>query len=228
VRPVPGIPDPHVRAKIAIETPHDGWLLEFSRQHPDLTVKVHNGQWMGQRRYLLDLEVDGSADDWSGEIAPFDDVESVERIDIPPNLRLYRVVERCPNYLLLIRKIGVLMNYPRTVHDGVYTCETTARSSQVRELMGELRSARDRARIVSLQRASKPPNGRRSASRSALTEVQESLFRQALELGYFEVPRRITLTRLAEKVGRSKSAVSHALALVERHLVYSSPLTSPS
>jgi predicted DNA binding protein len=51
-----------------------------------------------------------------------------------------------------------------------------------------------------------------------LTSIQRALFRQALALGYFEVPRRITLTQLAHKVSRNKSSVSTTLATVERKL----------
>jgi predicted DNA binding protein len=37
--------------------------------------------------------------------------------------------------------------------------------------------------------------------------------------GYFAVPRGITLTDLARQIGRSKSAVSEAIAIIERKLL---------
>jgi len=215
--------DAHVRARIAIEMPRSTWLAEFSRKHPELLIKIHNMMWVDARKCLADFEIPGGTDNWMEEISRFSDVFSAERIEVPPNLTLYRVVQRRPTYIRLVHDRAMLLNFPRTVQNGVFTCETTARSSQVRELIAALRAARDRTRLVSLQRASKAHH-ERSPDRPALTETQEGLFRQALELGYFEVPRRITLTRLAERVGRSKSAVSHALALVERYLVHSSPM----
>ncbi len=51
-----------------------------------------------------------------------------------------------------------------------------------------------------------------------MTAVQRAMFRQALERGYFDVPRRITLTQLARELSRSKSTVSMTLATVERKL----------
>jgi hypothetical protein len=48
--------------------------------------------------------------------------------------------------------------------------------------------------LVSLRRDSLRP------VQPSLAPVQRVLFRQALALGFFEVPRRITLTRLADNV----------------------------
>lgn len=223
---VPDPPDPFVRARIAFEIPRKVWFSDFSRNHPDLVLKVHNTMFVGARRSLADFEIAGKLDDWTEEISAFPDVFSAERIEVPPNLTVYRVLFRRPDYHRMAHRREILLNYPRTVQNGVFTCETTSRSSQVRELISDLRKNRDKARLLSLQRASGPHRSRSTKARPVLTDTQESLFRQALELGYFEVPRRITLTRLAERVGRSKSAVSHALALVERYLVHTSPIAS--
>ena len=211
--------------KIAIEIPRKVWTADFSRRHPELLLKVHNTMEVNSQKSLADFEVNGTTEDLTLEIAEFPDVLSAERIDIPPNLTLYRVLYRRPDYLRHVSERGILLNFPRTVQNGVFLCETTARSSQVRELIAAFQRARDTAKLISLQKASHPHRDR-VTDRPALTETQEGLFRQALELGYFEVPRRITLTRLAAHVGRSKSAVSHALALVERYLVQTSAMST--
>lgn len=56
----------------------------------------------------------------------------------------------------------------------------------------------------------------------ALTDVQQETLLTAFELGYFEVPRNVTLTELAEELDISDSAVSQRLrrgmaTLVARH-----------
>ena len=44
--------------------------------------------------------------------------------------------------------------------------------------------------------------------------------------GYFAVPRGITLTDLARRLDRSKSAVSEAIAIIERKLLESAMRSS--
>jgi predicted DNA binding protein len=53
----------------------------------------------------------------------------------------------------------------------------------------------------------------------ALTRLQSKLLARAWALGYFAVPRRITLTRLARLTGRSAPALGKILRRAEGHLV---------
>ncbi|HTT25710.1 MAG TPA: helix-turn-helix domain-containing protein, partial [Thermoplasmata archaeon] len=52
-----------------------------------------------------------------------------------------------------------------------------------------------------------------------LTPSQRTLLLQAVAAGYFDVPRRTSLTRLASRLAKSKSTVSEMLAIVEHKLV---------
>lgn len=54
-----------------------------------------------------------------------------------------------------------------------------------------------------------------------LTPRQREILRLALELGYYEVPARVTVTRLAEVVGVSKAALSKTLRRGEGRAVRS-------
>jgi len=56
-------------------------------------------------------------------------------------------------------------------------------------------------------------------SPSSLTPLQAKLVARAWVLGYYAVPRRITLTRLARQTGRSAPAVGKALRRAEGRLV---------
>ena len=52
-----------------------------------------------------------------------------------------------------------------------------------------------------------------------LTREQRALLRMALEMGYYEVPARVTLTHLARYTGVSKAAVSKRLRRAERRVL---------
>jgi hypothetical protein len=192
--------------------PRGVWLSGFTRKHPDLLVEVHNTLTVDSKKTLGDFEIYGPPTDWTREIAGYPDVLHVERLDVFPDLGRYRVLFRQPIYLSIAHELAVLLSYPRITQAGIFTCETVARTSQVRRLVMALRDAGCEARIVSLRRDSL------RSCRPVFTPVQRNLFRQALASGYFEVPRRITLGGLAKKLSRSKSSVSETLAIVERKL----------
>jgi hypothetical protein len=54
-----------------------------------------------------------------------------------------------------------------------------------------------------------------------LTDRQQEIFQSAKQTGYFEVPRRVSLTELAAQLAVSKGYLSRALAIVEREMVTS-------
>jgi len=55
----------------------------------------------------------------------------------------------------------------------------------------------------------------------ALTERQEEVLGTALEQGYFEFPRKISLTNLSELVGVRPSTLSEILRSAERRILES-------
>ncbi|MGI0054942.1 MAG: helix-turn-helix domain-containing protein [Thermoplasmata archaeon] len=54
---------------------------------------------------------------------------------------------------------------------------------------------------------------------STLTVRQEEILRRALAEGYFDVPRRISLTALAPKIGVAMSTLSVTLAVIEKKIL---------
>ena len=56
---------------------------------------------------------------------------------------------------------------------------------------------------------------------ATLTERQREILRRAVLDGYFEVPRRISLTELARRVGVATSTLSVTIAVIEKKLVES-------
>lgn len=59
-----------------------------------------------------------------------------------------------------------------------------------------------------------------------LTTRQSEILKGAIERGYYDYPRRITLTKLAKEMGMAKSSLSEALVKVEHHIIQE--LTSPA
>jgi predicted DNA binding protein len=131
-----------------------------------------------------------------------------------------QVISRMPAYLTLAERHEALLRYPRVVKNGWYVVEVAAQVCQLRELVAELRRLSRSVQIVRFGRdpmRTFPPT---------LTAHQHALLHHALAAGYFDVPRRVTLTELAGMLHRSKSSLSQTLARVERELAESSVIPS--
>jgi predicted DNA binding protein len=201
-----------VIARLEFEIPSSVWLSVFSRKHPDLSIDVNQTTPIAGNDILGEFEISGPAREWTREISRYPDVISVERLHVLPGPGWYRVRYRQPIYLAVAEKLEMQIRYPRIVVNGAFRCETIARGPEIRRLVRALRAAGCHPRIISLHGETFGP------VRSLLTPVQRALFRQALDAGYFEVPRRTTLTELAKRVLRSKSSVSRTLAVVEQKI----------
>jgi len=146
-------------------------------------------------------------------------VIDVDRLHVLPGLGRFRVRFQEPVYLRIVHELEMHLRYPRSARNGIYRCETIARTTEIRRLVSALFAAGCRPRVVLLWREAL------RSLRPILTPVQRELFSEAFASGYFDVPRRITLTALARKVSRSKSSVSRALAIVERKLAESATVS---
>jgi predicted DNA binding protein len=190
----------------------------FSRAHPEAELVFTATQFLAPERILTECQVfSRDQTDYTEEIARLPDVLSVIRLGpVGPRTRYQITLARLPQYVRVINDWNAILRYPRIVQDGEITLEVAARISQLQGLVRAIRRSGNAVRVLRFGRDTMrtcPPT---------LTPRQYTLLHQALAAGYFDVPRRITLTRLAGKLGRSKSSVSRALALVERELVEAS------
>jgi predicted DNA binding protein len=96
-------------------------------------------------------------------------------------------------------------------HEGGATLIVRGDDSAIRHLERALRDGG--ARIVQHARPAGPP------ARAALTPGQEEALAAAIDHGYYEVPRRITLRELASVLGVKPSALSERLRRAEANVI---------
>jgi hypothetical protein len=116
-----------------------------------------------------------------------------------------------------LSRIGQMpyFSVPFEFYDGKLTETLVGSSLQIKKYLGALEQQRLRYRIVSLMDAKCPPG----SPISRLTEKQRRVLIAAYRLGYYDVPRRITSERLAEKLGLVKSTLSAHIRKAERRLL---------
>jgi predicted DNA binding protein len=203
--------------RLRFEMPHNFAVYAVSHAHPECVLNVIATQSLSSKRIVTNIEIVSQDDqDFSTEFSRFADIESVQRLGpVGPRTR-YQIVAQEPVYMSLASEHETLLRFPRVIQDGVYTVEVAAHVSQLHSLIEDLRRISPRVELLRFGRdlmRTCPPT---------LSDRQYALLHMALSAGYFDVPRRITLGRLAERLHRSKSSVSQSLALVEKILAESS------
>ena len=104
-----------------------------------------------------------------------------------------------------IRDAGVIPHSPFEVRDGWVDWTIECTSEKSKELIQSLQDFDIPYRVIST----------RATGSRMLTPKQRLIFDSALNEGYWDTPRRITLSDLAELLGLSKSTISVHLHKIE-------------
>jgi predicted DNA binding protein len=202
--------------RIAAQLPTDSWGYHFSRSHPDLALELLNRIELGPGLLLTEVRMVGpDAEAWRTESRKFAQVVSVASHPEGPGSVLYRVTSRTPSIHEVTQRHHVLTRYPILIRDGWSRFETFGSAAQMRAYLAELSA---RVGPTHLEAARQGSVSRQSLG---LTPIQDAIFRAAVSSGYYASPRRISVTNLARRLGRSKSTVSTALVRIQKQLAES-------
>jgi len=206
--------DDMVVASVRFRLPEWVWVGPFTRRHPEARVEFLSVAEVTQDVSVSDCWIAGRpAGKWTAEIARFADVRKVQPLAEVGGGGVYRITFVNPPIVYLYRELGLPLPLPVWMHAGVCGWEIVARVPMYRRLKARLTAVDPGARTVSL---------RRSPFRSHLPELsdpEQALLAAAVGRGYFDVPKRVTLERLARELGRSRSAVSDRLRAIEERLL---------
>jgi predicted DNA binding protein len=194
--------------------PQSTWLHSLTVAHPDCHIEVLDRLLLTDRLMLTEARLHGPGfPDMAREVGLLPTVEQVEILEDDGSSGLVRVTHRTPDFMELFRKFRVLRRFPFSVMDGTAIWVVVGPDAKVRELLEGLSRLVPQVRVEAIHEAA-------SASRHPLlTRRERELFRRAMSEGYFDVPRRVSLTELARRVNLAKSTLSRTLAIVERKLL---------
>ncbi|MGA7476525.1 MAG: helix-turn-helix domain-containing protein [Thermoplasmata archaeon] len=192
------------------------WTGPFSRAHPNLTIEVLNRSDLTEHVSVSDHWIsDGPPGVWAREIAEYPDVRKVDSLAEVGGGCLYRITYSSPPIVYVYRMLGLPMQFPVRIQAGFLNWEVVARRSEFEAVLKHARKVNPDFQVVSIR--DRPLR----SHLPMLTDAQQQLLAQAMAAGYFAVPRAITLTDLARQLGRSKSGLSEAIALIEKKLLES-------
>jgi predicted DNA binding protein len=203
-----------VTCRLNVTLPPDCWLRVLTTPHPEYRVEVLSRSSPRPGRTITGIRLHGPREaDWAADLERLPGVERVEILEEEVESALLQVTHITPAWASVAERHGVLWRLPFWVGEGEARWSVVAPEVKVRAYLGSIRPTVPNVRVEAVFR------GTRDRSADRLTPRQSELVRRAVGAGYFEVPRRITLTGLAERFQLAKSTLSERLAVIERTLV---------
>lgn len=200
-------------ARLAIDLPEGVWIADVSRAHPEATVRVlaampDEGVGFGLVR-ITGPDVESILEGMGAA----GDVTSLSVLHRGDRGTVVRFETTQPLLLLSAREAGVPIELPIDVRGGVATVEVTAPRERISELGEQLRAFGLSFDVEYVHERTDPER--------LLSGRQRELLSLAVERGYYETPRRCSLTDLADELGVAKSTASEVLhraegAVIER------------
>ncbi|MBN1801025.1 MAG: helix-turn-helix domain-containing protein [Candidatus Lokiarchaeota archaeon] len=194
-------------ARIKIKFPKDIWIATIYNQFPDVKMEI---------QYFLPYDLEKSIGNSIVEILYHKIDAIIEVIKNHPSVFEFNLMERedtrvkfnvktkDPYLLYAVIKCGVLVNFPVNVRDGNAYWRLIASRERIDKLLSLFEQKGLDFELLRLGRA--PYNLNDDSNK--LTLEESTVLDKAIETGFFEIPRKISLEELANDLGKSKSALS--------------------
>ncbi|MBI2078141.1 MAG: helix-turn-helix domain-containing protein, partial [Euryarchaeota archaeon] len=196
---------------LRVRAPEQGWCRQVSLRHRDVQVRVLSCFPLASGEFLEDVGLEGAG--W--RTAYHDAMRTANIVDASITRdeaergRVQFRVKACP-LIETLAETGTLPRFPFRVVAGHDYWVFVSRHQDAPKLLNRLKAARVQAEVVFSGPFEEP---------AGLTPRQTEVLARAVEEGYYDYPRRISLTKLAQRLGVAKSTLSEALVMVEREVV---------
>jgi predicted DNA binding protein len=194
-------------ARIKIKFPDKIWISVIFKKFPDVKMDIS---------YFLPYDLEKSIGNSVVEVQHHDLDSIIDVIKNHPSVFEFNLMERNENrikfnvktkdpYLLYaVIQCGVLVNFPVNVRDGHAYWRLISSRDRIDKL---LTLFEDKGVKFELLRIGKAPYDLDDDA-TKLTLIESKVLNKAIEMGFFEIPRKISLEELANNLGKSKSALS--------------------
>jgi hypothetical protein len=194
-------------ARIKIKFPKQLWISEIFKKFPDVKMEIS---------HFLPYDLEKSIGNSAIEILHYKIDSIIEAIKKHSSVIDFGILEQGENrvklniktkdpYLLYaIIRCGVLVDFPVRVEDGYAFWRLVSSREQIDQLL----TLFEQKNIdFELLRIGISPY-KLEDDKNKLTLDELNILDKAISLGFFEIPRKISLEELANQMGKSKSALS--------------------
>ena len=186
--------------RIEVRLPEGHWSGDVSRKRPEAVLRIEETMPLGRGRGVAKIS---SSSGLTVELNAHPGIDEVR--ELGSNRYEVDIAPKGGGYIKEIRDVGVIPQSPFEVRGGWVDWTIECSADKSRELVQLLREGGTPYRVVST----------RSTGSRMLTPKQRLIFDSALNEGYWDTPRRITLSDLANLLGLSKSTLSVHLHKIE-------------
>lgn len=198
-------------ALIRVDAPANTWCMRMKTAWPTVRYRIlsaypHPPGGMIELVVLAGPQWKAALNDLRGFPGVFD----AEVLQDAPESATVRLRVRDCGLIQSVAEAGIVPNYPFDGDRGSDRWLLVGPQNRVREALARLNALSAPVQVLY--------SGNYS-SRRRLTERQRAVLSAAVDHGYYDYPRRITLTQLAGKLGVAKSTLSELLMLIERQVM---------
>jgi len=200
-----------VKAEFQIRLPEGLWIAALSKKYPETTFEILS--------ILPTVEMIGNA---LFKISGPDVEQILIEIKLHPsstelylisdlaNSKIINVKTKDPWLLISLIKSEVILKMPVIIKNGIANWEILAPQEKISTLNKLFAEKGIDFKLKSIGKYREEPQ---------LTARQSEVLDLALKQGYYEIPRKITLTQLADKLAVAKSTLSGILRRIDKKLV---------
>jgi predicted DNA binding protein len=194
-------------ARIKIKFPKQLWISEIFKNFPDVKMEISHFLPYDLERSIGNAVIEimhYNVDSIIEEISSHPSVFELSVLEKEENKAKFNVKTKDPYLLYAIIKCGVLVNFPVRVVDGFAYWRLISSRDRIDKLLTLFEEKNVNFNLLRI--GNSPYELDDNKSKLSLKELK--VLDQAINLGFFEVPRKISLEELANRLGKSKSALS--------------------
>lgn len=199
-----------VQVRFEIKVPGSKWLAKLNKEFNHLTFNILS-------KYLIDEDIGNTLFEIKGIqldsfIAKFKSTMSLSSFQIlhqGDDFLILNVKIKDPWILNALVKTELLFLYPLNVIDGIIKVTAIAEREKVDRFLAELEAKNINFKIITISQYQ---------YERLLTSRQTKLLEMLYKSGYYEVPRRISLTELAKQLRISPSALSESIRRLHKKI----------
>jgi predicted DNA binding protein len=191
--------------RIEVRLPEGHWAGDVTRSHPSAVLRIDEHMPLQKGRGTAKASCSEDIAETVGLHHGIEDVRAFDKHQFAVD-----IIAGGGGFLKPLLKVGVIPHTPFEVRDGWVDWTIACAQGKVRALIVGFDEERIPYRLLST----------RGVSSRMLTPRQRQVFDAATQEGFYDVPRRISLTALAVKLDVAKSTLSAQLQRIESTVIH--------
>jgi predicted DNA binding protein len=209
-------------AWIEIETPKQKWISEIFKKYRDVEIVILNFLPYDFEEFIANAiieiyhyKIEQIIEDMKGHssILEFTILEMYE------NRAKINIKTEDPYLLYAIIKNGILIDFPVRISEGLAVWKLVATRKRINDLLLQFEKRGINFSLLRILNSDYSIDDHENK----LNPEESKVIQKAIKLGFFDIPRRISLEELANELGKSKSALSVRLRkIIKKKVLFES------